>query len=248
MFSTQGVLLTMFAGSFFFIGALLNNFVRKKEALQYFALGLALATTTMILSFDLLPHTFEKLDSFSNGVQIFATFAFIVAGFLILKILDSFIPHHHECGDKRMYHIGLVVTAGLILHNVIEGFMIYSLSLTDVAAALLFAVAIGLHHLPLGMHVSSMMKAGKVSKLKEFGILSILAFSGLLGAFSLILLDNNISEGTLGGVMAVAIGMLIYIILFELLSGIIKCSNKKIAILGVVVGTTLFILSHLLVH
>jgi len=241
-----GVLLTIFAGSFFLIGALLTLIFQKKTKLLDFIIGVAFSVTLGIIIHDLLPETRELFHHLSGFYQVVVIIILITFGMLLGKIIDIFVPHHHgEEEQQRLYHIGIATTNSLLLHNIIEGFMIYALALTGRIEALLLALGIALHNIPLGMHIFTSLKKGKASKLMKISLLSILFLSVPLGAVIYNFFRSSITDQILGILMGVAIGMLLYIIIFELLREIIKNRNKKIAGIGIILGIIIVFVSHI---
>mgnify|MGYP003300678971 CR=1 FL=1 len=148
-----GLLTTLLLGIFIFIGALIALLIKRKEKVVDFSLGLAFGVLIMLGITHMLPETIETL-----GIKyIYLFIIFTAIGYLLLKLLDKFIPDHdddhttHEDDDKNLKHIGLVSSIALIIHNIVEGMAIYILATSDIKAAFITCIGIGLHNIPLGL-------------------------------------------------------------------------------------------------
>ena len=75
-----------------------------------------------------------------------------ISQFLILKILDRFVPEHDS---NNLSHIGIVSSIAIIIHNIIEGMAIYNTVISDLNTCILLSLGVGLHNIPLGMAISS---------------------------------------------------------------------------------------------
>jgi len=240
-----GILLTLLTGSFFLIGTLLTFIFQRKTRFLDFVIGIAFSITLGIVVFDLFPETIESFHNISGFYKILLIMSLIIFGMIFGKIIDIFVPHHHAEGEKRLHHIGIATTNSLLLHNIIEGFMIYALALTGRIEALILALGIALHNIPLGMHITTTLRKGKASKYVQIILLSLLFLSVPLGGVIYNLFQNQITDHILGGFMGIAIGLLLYIIIFELLREIINNRNKKSAGLGIALGVIIIVVSLL---
>ena len=105
-------------------------------------------------------------------------------------------------------------------------------------------IGIGIHNIPLGMVIASTFYKKNKSKLKTFLITLLISLSTFAGGIiAYIYVMNELLEGIL---LAVTLGMIIYITIFELLSQIKEIKNKKIVIIGITLGIILMIISILL--
>ena len=189
----------------------------------------------------MLPETIELL-----GLKyIFIFLIFTILGYMILRLLDNFIPDHDDDGkgmDKEelkenLIHIGVITSIALVLHNVIEGMAVYSTVLSDASLGLAVTLGIGFHNIPLGMVIAGTFYQSNENIYKS--ILSILfvslsTFAGGLIMFFLGL--SSISPIISGILLSVTLGMLIFISMTELLPRIKNTKNKKVTYLGITIG------------
>ncbi|MBQ3511751.1 MAG: ZIP family metal transporter [Bacilli bacterium] len=236
-----GLLTTLLLGVFIIIGALVAFLIKRKERVVDFSLGLAFGVIVMLILTHMLPETIELL-----GLKyIFIFLIFTILGYMILRLLDNFIPDHDDDGkgmDKEelkenLIHIGVITSIALVLHNVIEGMAVYSTVLSDASLGLAVTLGIGFHNIPLGMVIAGTFYQSNENIYKS--ILSILfvslsTFAGGLIMFFLGL--SSISPIISGILLSVTLGMLIFISMTELLPRIKNTKNKKVTYLGITIG------------
>lgn len=240
MSKIYGVILTLIAGAFFLIGGLISKKFKNKEALNHFSIALAFIIMLNLIFTDLIPETLELLEDYKTSSRIIMIITFIILGILLLKILDFFIPdHHHDHHENEKNikehlshekHIGTLTVISLILHNVLEGFAIFGMSLNDFKLGIMICISVALHNIPLGTHIFS-----SLSLEKNKGLIGILTLSSLIGGI-IFLIVGNISNLVLAIITCLTLGMLIYIELFELFPEMIHCIKKKETIIGIIIG------------
>ncbi|MCI8460620.1 MAG: ZIP family metal transporter [Bacilli bacterium] len=241
-----GLITTLLLGIFIVIGALIALLANKKSKVVEFSIGLAFGVIVTLIVTDLLPEIFETL----GFRYIYVWLIGMVAGFLILKILDNFIPDHHEHkmskeeSNENLVHIGVMTSLALVLHNIIEGMAVYSSCLSDASFGIALTLGIGFHNIPLGMVISSSFYHSTKNFKKTIITVLIVSLSTFFGGFVMYLLKlTEISSMLLGVLLSLTLGMLIFIIIDELLPRISDIKNKKISCIGILVGVALLVLS-----
>ena len=155
-----GVFITLLLGVFVLIGAMVALLVSRKGQVIDFSLGLAFSVIIMLIVLDLITAVSEHL-----GIKyIWLFLIFTSLGYGLLRLLDHFIPDHHEHdkmskreANDNLAHIGIVSSIALIIHNIVEGMAVYSTVLGDVRTGLMLAIGIGFHNLPLGMVITCLL-------------------------------------------------------------------------------------------
>lgn len=244
------VILTLIAGLFFLLGGLISKKFKNKEILNHFSIALAFIIMLNLIFTDLIPETLELLEAYKTSSRIFMIISFIILGILILKVLDFFIPdHHHDHHEEEKNikehishekHIGTLTVISLILHNVLEGFAIFGLSLNDFKLGIMICISVALHNIPLGTHIFSSLSLNK-----NKGLISILTLSSLIGGITFLIV-GEISNLLLAIITCITLGMLIYIEIFELLPEMIHSIKKKETIIGLIVGLIILGISLLI--
>ena len=238
MHNTLALFITFLLGFFIIIGVIIAFFLKKQKKVLDFIFAFALSILTMLILVDLLGHTIEHL-----GIKhIYLFILFTCLGLLIFKIIDDFVPEHEDAKmtkneeKKNIVHIGVLATIALIIHNFVEGMAIYLTSANDVNLGIMMALGVGLHNIPLGIIITTTLNSDKNTGKYLFCIISLF-ISSFLGGLLLYLLNiNTVSDIVIGSLLALTIGMLLYIIIFELYPKVKKTTNKKITIIGLVTG------------
>jgi len=255
-------LATLIAGAFFLVGALLAFFGKNRKGLVEFSIGMAFSVMLLLLAFDIVPEVLELLEE--KGT-IFM-YVFIVIGIVTLKLIDILVPHHDhdeeiKTHDRHLKHIGIISSLALIVHNVIEGvglfniafvdfiagqlldiaLGIYNIALVDFKAGLLMAIGVGLHNIPFGIEITATLNETKKNKTSVFLNILLLALSTVFGAI-IMMIFKSIDDFILGSLMSLTIGMIIYLVLFELLTELGTSKNKKYSTAGLITGVLFMVI------
>ena len=238
MHNTLALFITFLLGFFIIIGVIIAFFLKKQKKVLDFIFAFALSILTMLILVDLLGHTIEHL-----GIKhIYLFILFTCLGLLIFKIIDDFVPEHEDAKmtkkeeKKNIVHIGILATIALIIHNFVEGMAIYLTAANDINLGIMMALGVGLHNIPLGIIITTTLNSDKNTGKYLFCIISLF-ISSFLGGLLLYLLNiNTVSDIVIGSLLALTIGMLLYIIIFELYPKVKKTTNKKITIIGLITG------------
>lgn len=242
-----GLLATLLLGLFILIGAGVSLLINRKDKIIDFSIGLAFGVITTLIITDLLPEIFEGLGL--KHIYLFIIFTTI--GFFLLRLLDSFIPDHHEHhhmnkkeSKANLTHIGIMTTLALILHNIIEGMAVYSTALTDASLVLPLAVGVGFHNVPLGMVIASSFYHSNKDTTKTIISILLVSISTFCGGLIMYLFNfSNINEVVLGVILSLTLGMLLFIIIDELLPRIIETKEKKYTYSGIGLGVVILLIS-----
>ena len=252
------LLLTLFVGIFILIGSLYGINYNSNKKITDFSISMAFGVIIFLIVFSLIPETFEILSEEVSGARsILAMIILALIGIMVLKVLDLFIPHHeHEshhshqhknnkCHNEHLHHIGIVSSVAIIIHNIIEGMSLYLVSSNSLLSGLLLCLGIGLHNIPMGLVIASTLIAANYTKEQTIKLSLIVSISTFVGGLVMFFLGgvNSMVEGVLLGL---TIGMLIYILVFELYEQIHNMKDKTIAKIGIGIGSILIILSILI--
>ncbi len=234
----NALLLTFLSGLFYLVGIIIYKFVKHKNELTTAAISCAAVVIIGLIVFDLAPELIEQDNAW--------LFVFVALGFILLFLIDKLIPHHHHkhhAHDEdtkehkdRLEHVSTITILALSMHNLIEGMALYSISLESIRSGTLMLIGVGLHNLPFGFQI-----AGTKNKLLVF-LLVISAFLGGLVVFFF----GNIDEFLQGVVLAISMGMLLHILLFELFKEIRENIRQKATIYGIIIGVILLIIINLI--
>lgn len=254
------LILTLFVGLFILIGSVFGIYFKNNTKITDFSISVAFGVIIGLILFELIPESYEILSDEVGFIRgIFSLVILVLIGITFLKILDMFIPHHeHEahhghshnsnkCHNEHLYHIGIVSSFAVIVHNIIEGMSLYLVSVNKFISGLLFCLGIGLHNIPMGLIISSTLISSNYSRTKTIKISLIVSISTFIGGLIMFFMGgaNELINGILLGL---TLGMLIYISIFELFHQIYHMKNKRLAITGIIVGLSLLIINVFLEH
>ncbi len=245
---TIALIMTLLLGIFIGIGALLAILTKKQHQIIDFVMGLAFSLLVMLIFTELLPESIAYLKL----KNIWAFLIFGCLGVLLLKVLDNFVPDHHhskmtqEEEKKSIAHIGILSVAALFLHNLIEGMVVYLATYKDVTTGAIMSLGIGLHNIPLGMIVTSTFYQTDQKEGKSFLAVLLLSFASFLGGLFLFFLKiKTLSPFLIGCIFSLTIGMLLYLLVFELWPRVKKSKNRALTNYGLILGVILLLFTYL---
>lgn len=239
----MGLLITFLLGLFILLGVFLTKIPKNTKLVEQLSISVALGTMFFLVVCDLIPEIFETFSDNKTLIVIF-----VILGVSLLKILDIFIPEHdhehslsHDCTNENLMHIGIVSTIAIVLHNIIEGMAIYSISEESIRIGLLASIGVGLHNIPMGMIISSTLN--NEDKIKKYILIVISSISTFIGGIIMALISSIINDFIIGILLCLTLGMLIYIIIFELIPHIMHSKNKLISFIGILIGVLIIVIS-----
>ncbi len=237
----MALLITFLAGISVIIGAQAARAARNPARISQLSISLACGAMTALLLFDLLPDIAETAGTDGAGRCIL----FLLIGVAGLKFLDLFIPEHedtaanHDTGNRE--HIGVMSALAVILHNVVEGMTVYSMSLSSLSQGALFAFGIALHNIPMGMLIYSAISDRR--RHVKAGILIVVSLSTVFGGILMTLMSRHLNEAVISALVCVAAGMIIYIAFLELFPHVLRTRPLRPALLTALAGFILVFLS-----
>ena len=242
----MGLLITFILGIFILIGVFVIKLSKNSKVVEQLSIAIALGTMLSLVILELIPEVFEIFESKKYMILIF-----VLIGIAILKILDKFIPEHdhehglsHDCTEDNLIHIGVVSSVAIILHNIIEGMAVYSMTIESLKLGMLVSLGVGLHNIPMGMIIYSTLK--NENKKKRIILLTLTVLSTFIGGILMMFISSLLSEIVIGALICITLGMILYIIIFELIPHLLHSKNKALSIIGVVIGFLVLIISSLI--
>ena len=232
--------ITFLFGLTVLLGTITILLFKRKKKISELSISIAFSVLFCLIFLEVIPHTLEHINYFEMII-------YALIGFVLLKLLDLFIPdHEHSNHKEHVFHIGLMSSIALIIHNLIEGMILYSTLNKNFNLGILLGIGIGLHNIPLGMVIGSTLKDAKYNKTKIIMISFIISLSTFFGALILALI-GEINEYFIGMMFAITLGMLVYIVFFELLEHL-KHQDKNNNIIGFVIGALIICVSLFFHH
>lgn len=247
----MGLLITFVLGIFVLLGAAIAGFAKNEHRVSELSVSVALGAIVMLLVLDLLPETFEGVEHIGWVLTLVA----VIVGFAVLTLLDRFLPdssmahhdgeahgHAHGLGQPHgsALHMSVAVVIALTVHNIIEGMSVYGVATQSVTAAFLLAFGIGIHNMPMGMIIYSGVRDQSLGR--RIVILAIAALSTFLGGLVMFMLGTAVDDHIVHFMIALTVGLLLYIVICELVPHAIRTDNAKLTIAGLLVGAGVVLL------
>ena len=189
---------------------------------------------------DLVPEIIGEC----GDIGIYWVILSLLAGIIVLKVLDHFVPEHEgkeESQEGNMTHIGIMSAVAIMLHNIVEGMTVYSVASQSIKSGLTLAFGVALHNIPMGALIYSCLK--NENRMKRNVILLFSALSTVLGGVLMMLLSSVLSPSFFVVLMSLALGMVLYIIFWELLPQAIKAKDCKTVVPAFILGLLLVVVS-----
>lgn len=210
----------------------------QKNYLSFF-LGLSAGVMIYLSFVELLPEAIESLGFFQANL-------FFFLGLIIMAIIDFAIPHHYlekkmcsrnEKIDPKMLSTGIVVTIGLIIHNLPEGMAVFMSSYSNIKLGVLLASAIAIHNIPEGVAVAVPIYFATLNKTKAVKYTFIAGIAEPVGALiAYFLLKPWLSQNFLAYIFSIVAGIMVYISFDELLPASFRDDDGHKALFGLVIG------------
>ncbi|HEY5582950.1 MAG TPA: ZIP family metal transporter [Ruminiclostridium sp.] len=197
------------------IGGLIAFFVNKNisnrllSSILEFSAGLM----TAVVCFELIPEAVKIA-----GLNL--TMIGVVSGILVIIIVDDFVKQinivKNAQGNSNLLRAGILVSIGLALHNLPEGFAVGAGFEASVKLGITLTLIILIHDIPEGIAMALPMRLGGFSATKAF-LLTVLSgvpmgLGALIGAAL-----GQVSQQFVAICMGFAGGAMLYVVFGELI-------------------------------
>lgn len=255
------LLMTALAGLATTIGGFITFFVNKNN-LKVLSIGLGFSAGVMIfVSFtEILTSAGELLKNYFPKNFAWVVFAGFIIGVIISKLIDTFLPDHVDEETianktetiKSFAHIkraGVLTAIAIAVHNFPEGLGTFLVTSQDLTLGISVAIAIALHNIPEGIAVALPIYHATGKKRKAIWYSFWTGMTEPLGAIiGLGLLSWFLPEMFVGFLMAVVVGIMIYIAFDTLLPLSHEYGDWHYAIGGIMSGIIIIWASLLLLN
>ncbi len=233
--------ITFLLGLFFAAGAAAAGLSANTRKIEEISISVAAGAMSALAAADIIPEILHEM----RGAGLIKAVLFTAAGVVFLKLLDRFVPEHH--GDEKspgaMIHIGIISALAIMLHNIIEGMAVYELGADSLRQGIIFAIGVGLHNIPMGMLVYSTLK--DETRVKKYTVLFAVMISTFAGGVIMAALGGCMSHTLIELLTCVTLGMIIYIIAFELIPYMAAHRNYRVYAAGIAAGAAIVAVSLL---
>jgi len=238
----MALVITLILGIFFLVGVLVVRFSKNSESIEHYSIAIACGAMVGIAVLDIIPEICEITTVDIWYLPIIG----IAIGFLALVLLDKFIPEHEEAEDteyseENIVHIGVISSIAIVLHNIVEGMAVYSLASQSVSQGLMLMIGVGLHNIPMGMFIYSTLRHR--TGWKRNVLIGLSVISTFVGGVLMMILAPYISDRSDGVVFGIALGMIIYIVVLELIPYVKRNKNKITSVICALIGLAIVLVS-----
>ncbi|MEW8955887.1 ZIP family metal transporter [Clostridium sp.] len=212
------------------MGASIGTFI-KNPSKRFIASTMAFAGGLMlsVVVFDLIPEAIEQ------GGFLY-TLVFYILGMFIIYLIEK-LAHSKDSYSKMAF----ITALGLMLHNFPEGIIMGCSFLSGKSLGVKTSIIIALHDVPEGLAVTVPLMASNKSLFKILLYVFITAVPTALGALIGVLI-GNVSQIFLGICLALASGIMIYVVFGELIPESNKLSSGITNTISVLLGVTIGLL------
>ncbi len=244
------LLMTVFAGLATVIGGFITFLVNRKS-LKILSLGLGFSAGVMIfVSLTEILNTAEELLKQYYPIDYhWIMFWGFIAGVIISKLIDTFLPDHVEDDlgadnkegsskkEHRIKRAGLLTAIAIAVHNFPEGLGTFLVTSQDLTIGISVALAIALHNIPEGIAVALPIYHATGKKRMAIWYSFWTGMTEPLGALiGLALLHWFLPQVFVGFAMAAVVGIMIYISFDTLLPLSHEYGDWHYAIAGIMSG------------
>jgi zinc transporter ZupT len=217
------------------LGIILAHNKEIKKWLIPFGAGLLLTT----IFTHLIPEIMQNESAHANGFAV-------VVGFGLYFLLSSCLamcPHdEHNCSNEQHKGISKLLVTGFIVHAILDGLAIYSLSSSNVRDAL---IGLSVHRAIDGIALVALALTHKMPTKVIYEWFGLIIVATLMG-FGAGTIGLPIATDTL---TAFVCGTLIYILAADMIPETHKSNRREINILSMIVGIAVaYTLSSFSVH
>ncbi len=243
----MALIMTLLVGLCILIGGLIVIGTDNNKKVMNCAISIGFGVLVALIMLELIPESIELLETkFSALMTTLIMIGLIVVGVGVLKLLDMFIPDHEIDNKDNMMHLGVMTSVALFIHNILEGMTVYTAFNSSFNLGIMLALGVALHNIPLGMTITSFFYKKKSKKMAIAWNLIVSSATFIGGLIAYIFSSAIFTDVTLGIILTITMGMLIYIVLFELLPHIIRSDDKKKTIIGIILGVLVLVVSMFL--
>ncbi len=218
--------------------------VAKEKSNNFLGLLLGIAAGAMI-SLSIIEIIPEALNYLLQTIRFHNSFLILVFGFIIGTIIIIIINKVTEIKITGLYKTGIVNMIAVILHNLPEGIIVFMMSTENLYVGITLAIGIAVHNIPEGIAIATPIYYSTKNRTKSILLAlssgSVEVIGGILCFFLLKPIINNI---TIGFVLSIVGGIMIYLSLYNLIPEALKY-NKKQTFIGLIAGGIIILITHL---
>ncbi|MBU3111545.1 ZIP family metal transporter [Clostridium lacusfryxellense] len=226
------ILIIIFSGVMALIGTMLGALLgvvinRPSKKFLGNILGFASGLMLSIVVFELIPDSLEKTG-------IFGTLLFLILGIIIVVIIDR-MSNLSSNVNSQYAKVAFMVAVGLMIHNFPEGLIMGFGFINGDSLGIKMSMIIAIHDVPEGLAVAAPLMLSGIKSKKILFYAFLTALPTAVGAWIGIYI-GSISVEILGGALAFASGVMLYVVYGEMIPQSRKLWAGTTSTLGILFG------------
>jgi len=226
------VLIIIFSGVMALIGTMVGAFLgvvinRPSKRFLGNMLGFASGLMLSVVVFELIPDAIEKTG-------IFTTLLFLILGIIIVVIIDK-VSNLSNDVNSQYTKVAFMVAIGIMIHNFPEGLVMGFGFINGDSLGLKMSLIIAIHDVPEGLAVAAPLMLSGIKGKKIIFYAFLTALPTAVGAWIGIYI-GSISIEILGGALAFASGVMLYVVYGEMIPESRKLWAGTTSTLGILLG------------
>ena len=171
-----------------------------------------------------------------------------MVNYTIIYLFLNIKPKNNEKKIEKgeLYFLGIFNMVALLLHNIPEGIITYITTNYNFKLGIKITTSIIIHNSPEGISIAVPIYYATKSRKKAFIYTFIAAIGEPIGAIIPLFFFKKIVGGVYIGFLLISIGILMINIAIYKIFPEIKTNNKLDIIIGIIIGSILFIINLIL--
>lgn len=239
-------ILTIIAGLSTLAGALLIFFKVKTNRVVISSLSFAAGVMFIVSILDLVPEAINLLDC-NSIIEVPLITVFMALGMIITLIMDKYMVIGETTAENSLFRVGIFSMLAIIIHNIPEGIATFMATNTNIHLGIKLTIAIALHNIPEGISIAVPIYYSTKSKRRALLYTVVSGISEPFGALiAFLFLRPFINDATMGLLMSLIAGIMIFISLYELLPASLKYKKFKLTYIFFTIGIIFMTINHLI--
>ena len=218
---------------------------KQKKKIDNIILEVLFFTILAIIIIYIFPLIYNCLD-FMN---FYLFLIFLVVGFIIIKVIDNFLPYHDDNKllkkelTNNYWHIGFLSIICFAVYNIMIGIDAYNITLNNVNSGINSTISAIVRVGLFSFLISYLINQESISVKKKILVSFCYFLSIICGGIIGFILNSNLNALIFGCFLSITFGMFTYILVNELWNRIRKTKDKKKIILEGIIIFIIFLVS-----
>lgn len=240
------IILSIIVNLFLYFGYLLiSGRKNKNKNILAFTRPFALVTFILLNLHYVVPLSVKLLNKKLIITQTYALIMLVsIIIYVIFKIIEQHISLEYEnkLSTKNIMYLNMFL---IFIFNLVEGFIIYTNTLSSYKKGIICAIIVSIHNIIFGIILAG--ESSNESKKEQISAYTSISCATIIGTLiGYVFGTTAFNYFTFGIIESIIFGLTIYIIFFKLIAYYRKESNKKYKALGIIIGGLLILFSALI--